>query len=368
MFSLMTFLLSVASTTNHGKTNSLRQANGASLIPKSAAAWTSLVRALSSWPDDLGSLTSWGEKDVLVIDSLNFAGKAALRHIQQLNGRLANPPSWDDYREAQRLVENLCAKLYATSVRCNVICLSHVREIGKREDVVDDKGRVRTVEVADTIKGFPETGTGRALSPTIGRYFNAVLLTDIEGTGQATRRVIRTVPQGNVGLKNSAPSKVRPKYSIETGLAEYFEAGKRRQKGRKSRRNTTTNQTRNLTHVSKLQRSSLPPSRLRKETIYKTRRNLLRNYPRLQIRCFSKTKNPLRSLHSQQPLPWGRYPSRELPDEDGNPIDFSKWTPARDFYLTDDAIYRLKDFLKSLGIPTDGRSFMETIPRPRVCL
>jgi hypothetical protein len=225
-------LHSIASIHNHGKTNSLT-ANGAVLHPKSATAWTSLVRALSAWPDDLGPLTSWGEKDVLVIDSLNFAGKAALRHIQQLNGRLANPPTWDDYREAQRLVENLCAKLYATSVRCNVICLSHVREIGKREDVVDDKGRVRTVEVADTIKGFPETGTGRALSPTIGRYFNAVLLADIEGTGQATRRIIRTVPQGNVGLKNSAPSQVRPKYSIETGLAEYFEAvrgGKREAK------------------------------------------------------------------------------------------------------------------------------------------
>jgi AAA domain len=199
-------------------------ANGASLIPKTAKAWPALVSALSNWPDGLGPVSSWSSQDVLVVDSLNFAGKAALRHIQQLNSRLAAPPSWDDYREAQRLVENLCAKLYSESVRCNVVCLSHVREIGRREDVVDDKNRVRSIEIADSVRGFPETGTGRALSPVVGRYFNAVLLADFEGSGLATRRIIRTIPYGNIGLKNSAPRTVKPSYPIQSGLADYFKA------------------------------------------------------------------------------------------------------------------------------------------------
>jgi len=198
-------------------------ANGASLIPRTARAWPSFIQSLSKW-ENLSSIESWGENDVFVLDSLNFAGKAALRFIQQLNSRLANPPQWDDYREAQRLVESLCAKLYSTSIKCNVVCLSHIREIGKREDHIDEKGRVRTIEDPSSVKGFPETGTGRALSPTIGRYFNAVLMTDIVGTGASTRRVIRTQPHMNIGLKNSAPKKVKLEYPLENGLAEYFRA------------------------------------------------------------------------------------------------------------------------------------------------
>lgn len=193
------------------------------LVPISATAWPAFVGSLSKW-EGRGSVEKWGGKDILIIDSLNFAGKAALRHIQQLNSRLRNPPRWQDYYEAQRLVENLCAKLYSASIKCNVICLSHIREIGKQQDVTDDKGRVQTIELADTVKGYPETGTGRALSPTIGRYFNAVLMADIQGTGMATKRIIRTVPWGNVGLKNSAPKQVKDQYPIETGLADYFAA------------------------------------------------------------------------------------------------------------------------------------------------
>src|SRR5215471_9430889 len=60
--------------------------NGASLIPKTAKAWPLFVQALSKW-EDLGSVESWSSNDILVVDSLNFAGKAALRFIQQLNSR-----------------------------------------------------------------------------------------------------------------------------------------------------------------------------------------------------------------------------------------------------------------------------------------
>src|SRR6516164_4882779 len=88
-------------------------ANGVSLIPRSATAWPTFVKTLSKW-EDLGAIETWNEQDILIIDSLTFAGKAAMRFLQQLNNRLANPPTWDDYREAQRLVENLCAKLFGS--------------------------------------------------------------------------------------------------------------------------------------------------------------------------------------------------------------------------------------------------------------
>ncbi len=42
-----------------------------------------------------------------------------------------------------------------------------------------------------------------------------------------------------------------------------------------------------------------------------------------------------------------------------------KWNPGVDYYLTDDAIYRLKELIESCKIPTQGRGFDESIPELR---
>lgn len=203
-------------------TDATRVANG-QMIP-GATAWTRAIKILGEWPDGIGKLETWGEKDILVLDSLTFAGKAALRFVLGLNGRIADLPGWSDYYSAQGLLEKLCSTLYSDSIKCSIIVISHVREVGKTHQEQDSKGRPITVEEEGSRKGYAETGTGKALSPTIGRYFNAILLADIEGSGQATRRIIRTVPHLNIGLKNSAPSNVKPSYPLATGLAEYFKA------------------------------------------------------------------------------------------------------------------------------------------------
>lgn len=43
-------------------------------------------------------------------------------------------------------------------------------------------------------------------------------------------------------------------------------------------------------------------------------------------------------------------------------IDLSARKMSTDFYLTPDALFRLKDFLVSLGLKTEGMSFDELIP------
>lgn len=48
-------------------------------------------------------------------------------------------------------------------------------------------------------------------------------------------------------------------------------------------------------------------------------------------------------------------------------IDLSKKQLRRDFYLTDDAMYRLKEFLESLGISSPGRAIGEMIPEALNC-
>jgi hypothetical protein len=46
--------------------------------------------------------------------------------------------------------------------------------------------------------------------------------------------------------------------------------------------------------------------------------------------------------------------------QEAGPLD--KWKPHRDYYLTNDALYRLRELIESCGIPTKGRSFNATIP------
>lgn len=48
-------------------------------------------------------------------------------------------------------------------------------------------------------------------------------------------------------------------------------------------------------------------------------------------------------------------------------IDIAKRTLSKDYYLTEDAIYRLKEMLESLGIPSAGRSIGEMIPEAVGC-
>lgn len=55
-------------------------------------------------------------------------------------------------------------------------------------------------------------------------------------------------------------------------------------------------------------------------------------------------------------------PEVDMEENARNGIDLAKWSPYKDFYLTDDSIYRLREFIESCKIPVDGRSFNETIP------
>jgi len=197
--------------------------SGSHLVPKEATAWTRMVKLLGEWPG-VGPVQKLGEKDILVLDSMNFAGRAAMRFIAKLNNRLAVPPQIQDYFDAQRMIEGLCAQLYDEAVRCNVIVLTHMREISQTREQTNAKGNVIQMRVEGTEKMYPETGAGKAMSPVVGRFFNSVLLADIVGSGSATRRLIRTQPHGNIGLKNSAPGLVKSEYPLDTGLAQYFAA------------------------------------------------------------------------------------------------------------------------------------------------
>lgn len=195
--------------------------SGVHMVPKDATAWPRMVQLLGNWPG-VGPIQKLGPKDILVLDSLNFAGRAAMRYVAKLNGRVTAPPQIQDYFDAQRMIENLCASLYDQTVVCNIIVLTHLREVSKTQQQLDQKGRVTTMKIQGTERIFPETGAGTAMSPTIGRFFNGVIMGDILGTGTSARRVFRTVPHENIGLKNPAPGRMPAEFELASGLAEYF--------------------------------------------------------------------------------------------------------------------------------------------------
>ncbi len=191
---------------------------GGRLQHAKATVWQRTVAQLSNWVElddkgaaiagtELGSITTWGSQDVLVIDSLTMLSNAALAFVLAMNGRLGQHPQLQDWGAGQTLIESLIQMLYDENVKCNVVVNCHVSYIGEEGNQ----------------KGYPNT-LGKALPPKIGRYFNTILMAKSSGSGAATKRQIVTNPTGMVELKNTAPLRVAPAYDLATGLAEYFRA------------------------------------------------------------------------------------------------------------------------------------------------
>jgi AAA domain-containing protein len=191
-------------------TDPLKQ-SGNKLIPAKATAWTRLAKLLAGeekWGDeDLGPIVKWTSQDVLVIDSLTTVSKAALNFVLQMNVRLGQRPWQSDYGDAQAMVDSLLQMLYDESVKCNVVIIAHIAYIE------DTKG--------GSTHGYPKT-IGKALSPTVGTYFNSILQAKTEGFGSQQKRIIATKTSTLIELKNSAPTRAKDKYDLTTGLAEYF--------------------------------------------------------------------------------------------------------------------------------------------------
>lgn len=189
---------------------------GGRLIPARATVWQKLTQQLVHWKvegplidgkkevlEDLGPIVSWTPKEVLVIDSLSMLGKAAMYSGMAMNNRLGQKPAWTDYADGQAILEPLLEMLYDDGVKCNVIINTHLHDTAK----MNEPSRL-----------FPNTGTGRALEPKVGRYFNTILLAKKEGKSHK----IFTETSDPIDLKTPAPGRVRKSYPLETGLAEFF--------------------------------------------------------------------------------------------------------------------------------------------------
>lgn len=187
---------------------------GGKPVPKKVRAFGTAMRKLDKWKEEgeegpgEGSIESWGSDRILVIDSLSFMARAALRVVLQINGRLGEKPWQSDWGDAQAMLEGLLGLLYSDDVGCHVLVLTHI-----------DYRERQTSDEAEAMRGLPMS-IGKALGPTIPRYFNLMVQAKTKGTGTSARRIINTKSESFLELK--APGPVKQSYPIETGLRDLF--------------------------------------------------------------------------------------------------------------------------------------------------
>jgi len=171
--------------------------------------WKFPVEDGSTETYDLGNIGEWGPDTIVLIDSLGFAGVAALRFVRQLNmHQLDTFTSQPDYGQAMDMLEGMLQLLYSDSIKCHVIVNSHITFI---DDIL--KG---------TLIGLPRA-LGSKLPPKVGGYFNSIVHTATVGSGKSARRVIRIASEGLVELKLPILPGILPsELPIKNGLLTIF--------------------------------------------------------------------------------------------------------------------------------------------------
>lgn len=171
-------------------------------VDGSPKAFTNAVKLLDKWTDD-SIPREWGKDTFFVLDTLTTLGKAALAWAEGLSPTAKDPRQW--YFAAQQGIENIIAMIMGPDFHCNVIICTHIT----------------ARELQDgTQKGFPASGAGSALGPTLAKYCNTMVLAESSGSGDNVKRKIKTTPTGFIDLKSAAPFATASSYELGTGLAE----------------------------------------------------------------------------------------------------------------------------------------------------
>ena len=169
---------------------------------KKAAAFSEGMKALDGdaalWGAPLGPVTSWTAADVLVLDTLTSAGKAAMNLVLQTNAAGFKQPELQHWGAAMDNLEKLVGILSSPAVPCHVIVNTHL------------------MNVEGTPKLYPDA-LGSKLGPKVPRYFDNMITLSITGT----ERKFKTQKDGLFTCKTAVP--LQPEYPISTGLASIFE-------------------------------------------------------------------------------------------------------------------------------------------------
>ena len=166
-------------------------------------AYVNALTLLEEWSDGTDPAT-WGDKTILVIDSLTNVGRAAFNWAKNIDPTSKDPRRW--YKVAQDLCDELLMNVTSDAFETNVIVISHI-EITTNKD--------------GTIKHYP-SAIGTALGPKIARNFNTLVLSETVGTGKTLKRKIKTFPTAMLDCKNPAPMRMDAEYEIKDAMSQIF--------------------------------------------------------------------------------------------------------------------------------------------------
>lgn len=172
---------------------------------KGTMAYPNALTILDNWPG-YGKAKEFGDDTVVVLDSGTFLGEAIMRYVLSMNGK--HGTTWDpkagptepNWGSAIGLQEDFLA-LLTSNLKCHLIVTFHLKEV--------DRGGV-SIPVPSAL--------GKKLPPNVATYFNHTLLAQNK---QGVRKLL-TQGAGLLDLKSAAPKSVKPEYSLETGMADYF--------------------------------------------------------------------------------------------------------------------------------------------------
>ena len=194
------------------------------IFPVKSTVWPRAIGLLERWQVtdprqggeiDLGRVSDWGPRDVLVFDTLSKLAQAAHNQHLALNGQLGQAQSGNAHMrnigQAQQLVSSLLDMIFDTSIKCNVILNTHI-VYSKEDGTMPAQG-----EEGALLFGYPKA-IGRSIGPNIPTYFRDVLTLRKQGN---TAKLV-TKDDFVLGLKSCAPLRVKKEYPREHGLAQYF--------------------------------------------------------------------------------------------------------------------------------------------------
>ena len=182
-------------------------------------AWNRAIAALTKWKFpthpgsdetyDFGNVASWGERDILVIDSLGIGAECVKRLIRHINQhQFENFTSQPDIGQAMEKIENLLQLLFSDSIKCNIIVNTHIVNV--------------TDPMTGQMRGEPRA-LGAKLPPKVGGYFNTVVKTETIGSGKTMRRMIHTTSDAGMELKVPIkPGTLPAQLPLEDGLLTIF--------------------------------------------------------------------------------------------------------------------------------------------------
>ncbi len=170
---------------------------------------------------DLGLVSDWGSKDVVVLDSLTSMGRASMRRTLSRNLRIGKNTRKTDWGQAIDIQDGFCEKLCSDDTPCNVVVISHLTLLTLDDKDDDDDTPSQKPINAFGSKRYP-SALGNKLPQKIGQHFDVIVEARLVGSGLNVKRILTATPRLDLDLRASVVN-LPKEFPLDVGLVRLFE-------------------------------------------------------------------------------------------------------------------------------------------------